>query len=156
MKSIGLSIALLTALPLAAEAGTTKEDIKKLAKAGVSDDVVLSFIRANGTIPNLTSDDVVELKAAGVSDRVLSALMTTARREEPVRTETRTEVVERKVYVPSTAVYYYDDCAPRYYYSCYPYTYYSYPSWSVGVYYGGGYSYRRGWGGYYYRFGWCW
>ncbi len=154
MKSLSLAIAFFAALPMAAAAETTKEDVKKLAKAGVSEDVILSFIRANGPIANLSSDDVVELKAAGVSDRVLSALLAkeTPRTTPEVQPETR--IVEKKVYVPSTTyVYTYDDCYyPTYNtYSYYPYSSYYYrPSWNCGVYY------TRGWRGYYYRTGGCW
>lgn len=158
MKTWALSIAILAALPLSAAADTSKEDILKLAKAGISDDVILAFVRANGA-PRLSSDDVIDLKAAGVSDKVLGALLSPRsepRREDapPIRRESETRVVEREVYVqPSRTIYvpsysyYYDDCY-------YPYRSYSYgscyPSYSFG------FTYRRGWRGSYYRIGGCW
>lgn len=157
MKTWALSIAFLAALPLAAAADTSKEDILKLAKAGISDDVILAFVRANGA-PRLSSDDVIELKAAGVSDKVLGALLapkSEPRREETptYRREADTRVVEREVYVQPTRTvyvpsysYYYNDCYPYrsyYYNNCYP-------SYSFGS------TYRRGWRGSYYRIGGCW
>lgn len=155
MKTWALAIAFLAAAPLAASADTSKEDILKLAKAGISDEVILAFVRANGA-PRLSSDDVIELKEAGVSDKVLSAMLSPKpeRRVEdtPVRREPETRVVEREVYVqprtvyvPSYSYYYYDNCWPsyRYYSDCWP-------SYSFG------FSYRRGWRGYSYRVGGCW
>jgi len=167
MKTLAATLATLIALPLVASADVSKEDIKKLAQAGISDDVIIAFARANGPVRNLSSDDIVELKAAGASDKVLNALLSikpktieeTPKREDPVYREPETQVVEKKVYVQSTpsvvyvpsTTYYYDDCYPSYSYysSWYPrYSYYSscYPSY--------GYYYSRprvGW-----SVGWCW
>lgn len=61
------------ATPLLAE--VTKEDIRKLAAAGISENIILSFIRVNGPVVRMSSDDLVELKAAGATDRVLEALV---------------------------------------------------------------------------------
>ena len=169
MKKLSISLALLAGLPLAAAADVTKEDIKKLSQAGISDDVIIAFIRANGPVKTLSSDDVVELKAAGASDKVLGAILNPQppkveqappRREEPsvvIPQQNETRVVEKTVYVNSYPTYpryvYYDDCDsyyPRYTYysSCSP-SYYSYYPRSCATYYRP--SRRSGW-----SVGWCW
>lgn len=166
MKKLSISLALLAGFPLAAAADVGKEDIIKLSKAGISDDVIIAFIRANGPAKTLTSDDVVELKAAGASDKVLSAILTPQtkvveqpqpKREEPsvVIPQPETRVVEKTVYVNSSypRYVYYDDCdsyypSYTYYSSCSPrYSYYS-PR-SCDTYYRP--SRRYGWG-----VSWCW
>lgn len=169
MTKIALSLAILGAFPLAVSADVSKEDIKKLAQAGISDDVIIAFARANGPVRALSSDDIVELKAAGASDRVLNAILTTKPKaaeetpriyEKTVEREPETQIIERKVYVqsspqvvyvPSSNYYYYDDCAPTYTYynSCYPtYTYYNSCSPTYRSYYSRP---RYSWG-----VSWCW
>lgn len=78
MKKLLFAMVFAAVLPIAAEAGTTKEDILKLAKAGLSEDVILSFVRTNGPVDKLSSDDLIELKAAGVTDKVLKSLLAPA------------------------------------------------------------------------------
>ncbi len=75
MKRSLIALVLVLAAPLAAGADTTKEDLKKLAKAGCGDEVLLAYLRANGPLASVSSDDLVELKAAGLSDKVLAALL---------------------------------------------------------------------------------
>ena len=164
MKNIAIAIAILAAAPLAASADVSKEDIKKLAAAGVGEEVILTFIRSNGPVTRLSADDVIELKAAGASEKVLWALV-----GEPAaapRIQVEKQVVERPVYVPSTTYVYetpsyatsyypysYPYYWPSYYSSCYPqYSYSSYyPRYSYSTcgprygvsYYGGGGCYPR-------------
>ncbi len=154
MKKTALALLILGALPLAAAADVTKEDIKKLAAAGISDDVIITYVKANGPVQKLTPDDLIELKQAGVSEKVLGVLAAGAAPAPvapPARTEVRTEVIERPVYVPQTTYvttptyysssivwcsrhYCYDACGPEVSYSPYVYSYptyypsyYSYP-----------------------------
>ena len=110
VKSLA-TLAFLAVLPLAAAAQVSKEDIKKLVAAGVSEDVVLTYVRANGPAPRMSADDLIELKQAGAGDRVLSALAGGSPSPAPVpvpavRTEVVERVVERPVYVPQTAYVY--------------------------------------------------
>ena len=155
MKKFALAFATLAALPMAAAADVSKEDIRKLVGAGVGDEVIVSFIRANGPVHKLSADDVVELKQAGASERVLGALMSPA----PAAPARRVEAVERPVYVPQTTYvtstpyyydsyyypsnYYYGSCYPSYYYPRYSYSSYCGPSYRA--YYG-----YSGYGGYRY------
>lgn len=110
------TLAALMLLSAPAFAELTKEDLKKLAAAGISDGVVVAYVRSHGPMPKLSAQDLIELKSAGVSDKVLEQI---ARDEatpkaEPAATPVQTEVVERRVYVtPPPAVVY----APSVWYS---------------------------------------
>src|ERR1035441_9783525 len=53
-------------------------DIKALAKAGVSDDVIISQIRNSRTIYHLSTAEILDLKDAGVSERVIDIMINTA------------------------------------------------------------------------------
>jgi hypothetical protein len=56
------------------------EDVLKLSRAKVNEDVVLSFVHNSGTIYNLSPTDIVYLKEHGVSDRVLNEMLTQRQR----------------------------------------------------------------------------
>jgi hypothetical protein len=132
-------MALLAAAPLAASADVSKEDIKKLAAAGVGDEVILSYIRTHGPVQTLSADDIVELKKAGASERVLSAMAGGTAPRAPqmpaVERQAAAPLTDYPSYTPSTVVY---DSAyyPYYpYYSTYywggwPYYYSSWPRYS--------------------------
>ena len=177
MKTTLATFAFLAALPLAAAAQATKDDIKKLAAAGVSDDVILTYVRANGPLPKLSADDIIELKQAGAGEKVLNALagqttaLAPAAAPAPARTEVVERVVERPTYVyttPSVSSYWcsshycYDTChtyvrpivtySSYYYHRPYYYSHYYYrPSVSVG--YGWGRRCGSRWG---VGIGWGW
>jgi hypothetical protein len=53
-------------------------DIKALAKAGLSDEVILSHIRNSGAVYHLTTAEIIDLKQSGVSDRVIDFMINTA------------------------------------------------------------------------------
>ncbi|MDE3067899.1 MAG: hypothetical protein KGJ60_10165 [Verrucomicrobiota bacterium] len=56
-------------------------DIKALAKAGVSDDVIISQIRGSQTVFHLSSADIIDLHENGVSDRVIDFMINTPNTE---------------------------------------------------------------------------
>jgi hypothetical protein len=51
------------------------EDVLKLSRAQVSEDVTLNYIRNSGTIYNLAPNDIVYLRNQGVSDRVINTMI---------------------------------------------------------------------------------
>jgi hypothetical protein len=53
----------------------TVEDVVALAKAGVSEEVILAQIRAKHASFDLTADQLIQLKSASVSERVIRAMM---------------------------------------------------------------------------------
>jgi hypothetical protein len=74
--------------PLAALADVTQDELQKLAAAGVSEKVILEFIKIHGPVQKLSAQDVVALRKAGATDKVLAAALASAR--VPVATATAT------------------------------------------------------------------
>ena len=52
-------------------------DVKALAKAGVSDDLIISQIRNSRTIYRLSTADIVDLKNSGVSEKIIDFMINT-------------------------------------------------------------------------------
>jgi|ERR1700722_6786570 len=52
-------------------------DIKALSRAGVSDGIILRYLRDQHTIYNLNSDDVAGLRKAGVSQSIVDYMLQT-------------------------------------------------------------------------------
>ncbi len=53
------------------------EDIKKMAKAGLSDQVIISQIEATKSVFYLNTADLVDLKKAGISQEVINYMINT-------------------------------------------------------------------------------
>jgi hypothetical protein len=51
------------------------EDVLKLSRAHVSEDIILTYIKTSGTIYDLRPHDIVYLGAQGVSDRVVNVML---------------------------------------------------------------------------------
>ncbi len=51
------------------------EDVVKLSRAQISDDVIINYVRNSGTAYNLQPTDIVQLRNDGVSDQVIKAMM---------------------------------------------------------------------------------
>lgn len=49
------------------------DDLAKLLKAGVSEDVIIAFINSSNVRYALSPDNIVQLKAMGASDKVITA-----------------------------------------------------------------------------------
>jgi hypothetical protein len=69
-----------TSAPIAADNAPVKlpygvEDVLKLTRAQVSEDVTLNFIHSSGTIYNLSPNDIVYLRNQGVSDRLINTML---------------------------------------------------------------------------------
>ncbi len=54
------------------------EDVVKLAKAGLGDDVILAHLRSSGATYSLSADQIIYLNSQGVTQPVIKALMGTA------------------------------------------------------------------------------
>ncbi|HVR84624.1 MAG TPA: hypothetical protein VMU54_09955 [Planctomycetota bacterium] len=169
MKKLAMALTFLVALPLAAAAQVTKEDLKKLAAAGISDEVILSYVKANGGVAKLSAQDVIELKQAGASEKLLSVVLGPAQvptaPPAPAPSPSAGPAYSPETYSTPSSTYVYDS-SPYYYspsvsyaalsigpvwpfyYSSYYYPrYYNncYRGYCGPRYYGGGYS--RGFGG---------
>jgi hypothetical protein len=64
-----------------ASVGPGVEDIIKLAKAGLSEDIILEQIRKRGQPYDLSTDQILALKAANVSDRIVAFMLDPSNRE---------------------------------------------------------------------------
>ena len=52
-------------------------DVKALATAGLSDDVILSHVRNSQTVYHLTTAEIIDLKQSGVSEKVIDFMINT-------------------------------------------------------------------------------
>ena len=52
------------------------QDVLKLARAKISDDVTVAFVQTSDRRFNLTASEIVYLRKEGVSDRVLTSMLT--------------------------------------------------------------------------------
>jgi len=52
-------------------------DVKALAKAGISEDVIINQIKNSHTVYHLTSTDIIDLRDSGVSDKVVNYMINT-------------------------------------------------------------------------------
>ena len=53
------------------------EDVKALAKAGISEDVIINQIQNSRTIYHLSAADIIDLRDAGVTDKVVNYMINT-------------------------------------------------------------------------------
>jgi uncharacterized protein YcfJ len=53
-------------------------DIKALAKSGISEDIIISQIRASRSVYRLSTADIIDLRDAGVSNKVIDFMINTA------------------------------------------------------------------------------
>ncbi len=63
----------------------SKQEIIALTKEGISEDVIISQMKATGSHFTLSSDDIIELKKAGVSEKVISAMIKTGESSRKAR-----------------------------------------------------------------------
>jgi hypothetical protein len=66
--------------PTDANAGAVKlpygvEDVLKLSRANISDEIIVNYIQNSGTIYTLAPQDIVYLRNQGVSDRVVNTMV---------------------------------------------------------------------------------
>jgi YMGG-like Gly-zipper len=64
--------------PVEQPAPMTMADVKALAKAGISEDVMISQIKNSHTIFHLNANDIIDLRNAGVPDKVVNFMINTA------------------------------------------------------------------------------
>ena len=78
-------LALILVFALQQETPFTKDDVLKLTKAGIGDEVVLAKIEQEKAALRFTSSDLNELKRAGVSEKILARLaeLTGKKPEDP-------------------------------------------------------------------------
>jgi len=60
-------------------------DVKMLAKSGLSDDVIISQIRASQTVYHLSAAEILDLKDNSVSEKVIDFMINTPSLYRPTR-----------------------------------------------------------------------
>src|ERR1017187_6837438 len=63
------------ALAAAAQQVLSNDDVVKMIKSGISEDVVLSMVKTQPAQYTLTPDELIALKSAGVPNRVVAAMV---------------------------------------------------------------------------------
>ena len=56
------------------------DDVLKLSRAQISEDIIVNYVQTSGTIYSLAPQDIVYLHSQGVSDRVVTAMLDQRRR----------------------------------------------------------------------------
>jgi hypothetical protein len=122
MKKMMMRLLFLAAGPLILAAEVSKEDLKKLVAAGISDNVIVSFVQANGPVTKLTPEDVIELKTAGMREALLAIVLSTPAPAASTTSTVSTRSSASNVYVTTPAAGYTDnDTYVDSYSSSYPY-----------------------------------
>jgi hypothetical protein len=75
MTRFCLVCAMLMGTLLRAQQGLDNEQILKLVKAGLSDDVIVGMVGTQPGRYSISTNDVIALKSAGVSDTVIAAMV---------------------------------------------------------------------------------
>jgi len=111
-------------LALLLSTGVTKEDVRRLLNAGVSERTIVEFIHRNAPAESLSVEEVMELKAAGATDAILTAMLEASRTTEAVTPSPSYSYggSSDSYSYPSTT---YSYSYPQYY--SYPYANYYYP-----------------------------
>ena len=52
-------------------------DVKAMAKAGISEDIIISQIQASHTVYHLSAADIIDLRDSGVTDKVVNYMIST-------------------------------------------------------------------------------
>lgn len=68
-------LSIICAVLALAQTALTNDSIIKMVKAGLSDDIVVSTVKAQPAHYSTGPDDLIALKSAGVSDRVIAAMI---------------------------------------------------------------------------------
>jgi hypothetical protein len=125
------------------------QDILKLSRAKVGEDVIIAFVQGHSSHFDLTASEIVHLRNNGVSDRVLAAMVNQPSPAAPAPQPPAAPAAAASISAaqdaagnpPAATVYVVPPSAP-YSYAPYPYYYgYSYPAVSVGFAFGTGWGY---------------
>lgn len=68
-----------------ASAQTTADQLVALARAGLTDDILIALIQTDGSRFHLSADDILALKRSGLSNAVIRAMQETTRQPAPVQ-----------------------------------------------------------------------
>ena len=134
------------------------QDVLKLVRAQISEDIIVNYIGGSGVAYNLGPNEIVYLRGQGVSDRVMTAMMEERKRvvaqasaqaamQQMLSTPAPANAVSAPSYAPAaqpqaaaqaapSTVYVVPDTQTYAYPYSYPYPYYYSAPWYYGGYYG--------------------
>jgi hypothetical protein len=138
MKALWTALILL-ATPLTLLAQVSKEEVRRLLDAHVSDATIVSYVQRNGPMDPLTIDDLSDLKNAGASDDLLRSLIEASRTSSGPQTPPAGSTVP---YSTESSTVIYDTPQYSYYYPSYSYSYPAYAPYYPTYYYSSYYPYR--------------
>jgi hypothetical protein len=80
LRSVILTAVLAGTLPRVADAQAPKtnltvEDVVKMTQSGLADDLIITKVKQNGKVFDLSAEELLDLKKAGVSDNVVKYLL---------------------------------------------------------------------------------
>jgi len=82
MRTVLAGVLVLMLVPVTASAVTVQE-IVRLSKAGVSDEVILTLIERDRTIFAIDAEQLMVLRDSGVSEAIVLAMLRSGRQEQP-------------------------------------------------------------------------
>jgi hypothetical protein len=77
-KTLLLSMLLALSTALVAQQALNNDAILKMAKAGLSDEVIVATVSSSAGTYDTSADGLIALKTAGISDKVIAAIVTKA------------------------------------------------------------------------------
>lgn len=83
--------------------GLTVEDVIKLAKAGLSEDIIIQQIKKRGRAFDLSTDQLIALKTASVSDRILEVMLDPSKADPPAPAAKLEPAEAKAIVAPPTA-----------------------------------------------------
>jgi hypothetical protein len=76
------SAPVISAAPAVVKLPYGVEDVVKLSRAQIGEEIILNYVHGSGTIYNLGPKDIVYLRDQGVSDKVINAMLDQRKRAE--------------------------------------------------------------------------
>jgi hypothetical protein len=86
LLAVAVVLAVTAGLAFAQDKPLTREQVIRMSKAGLSDEVIVAQIKAQPAPMKINTDDLIALKSAGVSDAVIRALVSPASAGAPAAT----------------------------------------------------------------------
>jgi hypothetical protein len=86
--------------PVAVKLPYGVEDVLKLSKAQIGDEIILNYVQNSGTIYNLEPKDIVYLRDQGVSEKVISTMLNQRRHIEMAAQNVAPQTVPNAPMVP--------------------------------------------------------
>jgi hypothetical protein len=95
---LAVAPAAVSAAPVPADLSPSAAEVVRLARSGVSDPVVLTYINNSQSLYNLSANNILYLKNAGLSSQILSAMLS---HDGAVRSKPGPATYDQRLYAPA-------------------------------------------------------